>query len=188
MNPNEYPDYWPHAPAHRLSTTGTYMVTAATYNHQHFFRPIRCLDYLQDRLLAAFAGYGWSVQAWAVFSNHYHVIAHCAQNPELLSPMLRKLHYETGVAINQWDGQPGRKVWHNFWDRRLTHHTSYMARLKYVHFNPAKHGLTDDARTYRWCSAQWLEDTHPRPLVASICRFKTDKVKEMDEYTPLEPL
>lgn len=55
--------------------------------------------------------------------------------------MLELLDEKTAKWINQVDAKPGRQVWHNFWETRLTYQKSYLARLKYVHQNPVKHGL-----------------------------------------------
>ena len=42
---------WPHAPVHRLSEHGTYIVTASTHHQQHFFRGSESLTLLEDKLL-----------------------------------------------------------------------------------------------------------------------------------------
>jgi len=67
---------WPHAPEHRLSIRGTYFVTASTYLRQHHFRGKTRLAVLHRGLLKVAADFGWQLEAWAVFSNHYHFIGH----------------------------------------------------------------------------------------------------------------
>src|SRR5688572_178947 len=82
---------WPHAPVHRLSRSGTYFVTASTYNKQHFFRGSERLGVLQRGLLRVMKDFGWQIEAWAVFSNHYHFVAHspeAATDASNLSQML----------------------------------------------------------------------------------------------------
>jgi len=83
---------------------------------------------------------------------------------------------------NRNDGAAGRKVWHNFWETRLTHQKSYLARLNYVHQNPVKHGLVAVANQYPWCSAGWFERTARPAQVKTIYGFKTDRLKIFDEY------
>src|SRR6266571_8149570 len=51
--------YWPHAPRHRLTDSGTYMVTTGTYLKQHFFGSADRLDMLESSLLAAARRYDW---------------------------------------------------------------------------------------------------------------------------------
>src|SRR5262249_46442184 len=43
--------------------------------------------------------------------------------------MLGALHTRTAGWINRQDQTPARKVWHNFWDTKLTYQKSYLARL-----------------------------------------------------------
>jgi hypothetical protein len=60
---------WPHAPIHRLSKIGTYIVTAGTLHKRHIFREPEQLDLLEEELLSLATEYRWHIEAWAVFSN-----------------------------------------------------------------------------------------------------------------------
>ena len=42
---------WPHAPVHRLSEHGTFIVTASTLNRHHYFRGAESLTMLESKLL-----------------------------------------------------------------------------------------------------------------------------------------
>ena len=53
--------YWPHAPVHRLSERGTYMVTASTYNNTHHFRTPERVSVLCRGLLKLTTAYGWKL-------------------------------------------------------------------------------------------------------------------------------
>jgi putative transposase len=173
---------WPHAPLHRLSNHGTYIVTAATLHKQHCFRRPACLDLLESALLRLAKEFGWQLEAWAVFSNHYHFVAHAQAGAQDLGTFLKQLHGETAHDVNELDHVAGRSVWHNFWDTKLTFEKSYLARLSYVHQNPVKHGLVPVANQYRWCSAAWFERTATPAQVRTIYNFKIDKVRVYDEF------
>jgi 23S rRNA maturation mini-RNase III len=63
----------------------------------------------------------------AVFSNHRHFVAHSPEHEdsaESLSAMLGCLHEKTAKWINRLDNSRGRKVWHNFWETKLTYQKS----------------------------------------------------------------
>jgi putative transposase len=140
-----------------------------------------CPAWLADRRKK----YDWQLEAWAVFSNHYHFIAHSptqADDASSLSDMLSVLHVKTAEWINKLDKSPGRQVWFNFRETRLTHQRSYLARLNYVHQNAVKHGLVPIASQYPWCSAAWFERTASTAKVKSIYRFKTDRIAVPDEF------
>jgi putative transposase len=179
---------WPHAPTHRLSNSGTYFVTASTYQKLHHFRTPDRLDFLQQSLLTTAAIFGWQLEAWAVFSNHYHFIAHSPSDSttaENLPAFLKHLHSQTATAINDVDSSPARSVWFNYWETRLTIQPSYLARLNYVHQNAVKHRLVPCANQYPWCSAAWFERTASNAIVTSIYRFKTDRLNINDPFEPI---
>jgi putative transposase len=176
---------WPHAPLHRLSEHGTYVVTAGTYRKEHHFGPPDRRDGLEAALLAAAKAAGWQLEAWAVFSNHYHFVGHAGAGSPPLSEWLAELHRRSAAHVNELDGADGRQVWFNYWETKLTFEKSYLARLNYVHQNAVKHGLVPVASQYRWCSAAWFERTAPPARVRTVCRFKTDKVRVLDDFDPI---
>ncbi len=174
---------WPHAPTHCLAEAGTYFVTSGTYLKQHVFRGAARLGVLQRGLLKLAAEFGWHFEAWAVFSNHYHFVAHSpASGAESLRNMLSMLHHETAAWTNKCDHCTGRNVWYNFRETELTYQKSYLARLNYVHQNPVKHGLVPLASQYPWCSAAWFDRTASPAQVRTIYGFKTDSLTVYDEY------
>jgi REP-associated tyrosine transposase len=176
---------WPHAPIHRISEIGTYMVTAATVTKEHFFRGDDRLSLLCDELLRAAKRFDVVLEAWAVFSNHYHWIGHVATLPNRIGELISHLHSRTSTEVNRLDGMSGRQVWFNFWDSQLTFETSYYARLHYVHHNAVKHGLVRNAADYRWCSAGWFERTATPAQIKTIYSFKCDKVNVEDSFDPI---
>ncbi len=95
---------WPHAPEHRLCVRGTYFVTASTYLRAQRFANKSRLAVLHRGLLKVAADFGWQLEAWAVFSNHYHLVGHSpaeAETAESLSQMLGILHEKTAKWINR---------------------------------------------------------------------------------------
>ncbi len=179
------PKDWPHAPLHRLTENGTYMVTTGTYGRAHVFCDAARLTLLENRLLSLAHSYDWHVEAWAVFSNHYHFVGYTLSSPTRLKEFLTELHANSARDVNQLDGIEGRQVWHNFWDKQLTYERSYLARLNYVHQNAVKHQLVKVANQYRWCSAAWFERTARPAQVKTIYGFKIDKLKIPDDFEPL---
>jgi putative transposase len=176
---------WPHAPLHRLSEHGTYIVTAGTLQKEHHFAGAERLGLLQRALLRIMRESGWRIEAWAVFSNHYHFVAHAEAAAVDLGKVLKRLHGSTSRDLNRLDGMRGRQVWHNFWDTELTYEKSYLARLNYVHQNAVKHGLVPVANRYAWCSAAWFERTATRAQIRTIYSFKTDRVTVHDAFEPI---
>ncbi|MBA3817245.1 MAG: hypothetical protein H0X29_12170 [Parachlamydiaceae bacterium] len=117
-----------------------------------------------------------------ILSNHYHFVGKSPDTAMNLKGMLAQFHQLTSSRVNLRDGTPSQKVWHNFWDTKLTIHTSYMARLNYVHQNAVKHGLVTKASQYPWCSAGKFEISSPGSFVNSVYSFDYKKVNVYDEY------
>ena len=176
------PKDWPHAPIHRLSENGIYIVTAGTNHKQLLFNTNSKRDLLEHLLLASAKKSNWQLEAWAVFANHYHFVARENPRSANLREFVTRLHGSSACALNKLDDQPARSVWHNFWETRLTSQYSYLARLNYVHQNAVKHGLVAAANQYPWCSATWFECVALPAQVKTIYSFKTDRLNVFDNF------
>jgi len=173
---------WPHSPVHRLGQAGSYMVTCGTYEKEHRFRGTQRLEFLHDCLLGLAEEYAWNLQAWAVFSNHYHFVAISPPDAETLVVFLKKLHSDTAMAVNRWDHTPGRQVWFQYWDKHVTFPQSYYARLNYVHTNAIHHRLVAEPSLYPWCSAGWFQRHATTAFYKTVMRFKFDRVSVPDDF------
>ena len=175
------PRDWPHAPIHRLNETGVFMVTSGTYRKAPFFHSEDRLTLMVNSLIDLCQKYSLGLQAWAVFPNHYHLVAHIPQ-PQNLKRFTRHLHSTTAIAVNQDDHLPGRKVWFQYWESHITFQRSYFARLSYVHQNPVRHKIVRVASQYRWCSAGWFERKASPALFKTVMNFPCDKVVVPDDF------
>lgn len=172
---------WPHAPLHRFGEAGIYFITGATLHKQHFFQRPVALDALQDVLFANALEHGCELQAWALLSNHYHVVV-AADEGECVKRLIARFHTESAIEINRRDGEHGRKVWFQFRDTQLTYEASWLARLRYTHENAVHHGLVADAEGYRWCSASWFASAGRASFVATVRAMKIDRVRVYDDF------
>jgi putative transposase len=99
-----------------------------------------------------------------------------SQNPESLRNFLRHLHSVTAIEANKLEETPGRRVWFEFWETRITFPRSYFARLNYVHHNAVRHGLVRLASQYPWCSGGWFEKKASRSFFQAVAGFPRDTV------------
>ena len=79
------------------------MVTGATLYKKHFFTGPERLNILEGSLLTLSKQYGWQLEAWAAFANHYHFGGRGAGDSQLLSLLLKHLHAETARKLNALD-------------------------------------------------------------------------------------
>jgi putative transposase len=151
-----------HTPAHFFRANAVYIVTAATYHHWLALAS----DARKTQWLGAFQTAarinGWTIIAWVVLANHYHVIIRAPEaSAENLPRFVSSCHKFTARQWNQEDGQVGRQVWWNYWDTCVRSEQDYLARLVYVLWNPVKHGLTDRPEQYRFSSYYELFGDQP---------------------------
>ena len=173
---------WHHRPAHVFEPNAMYFVTAGTFHRQHYFHHPAKLQLVQNVLFEVADSYEWKLQAWALFSNHYHLVAQSPVDAKSLSRMIQRLHSQTARQVNRMDGIRGRRVWFQYWDTCLIYERSYFTRLNYVHNNPVKHNLVSVAEQYPFCSEIWFRDNAKASYRRKVESFRYDKVNIDDDF------
>ena len=176
---------WPHAPPHRLAGFGVYFVTARTRDGHHLLDTPAKRDAFQAALFELATKYGWQLEAWAILSNHYHLVGHSprtsAGGATNLTAFLRHLHGTATREINRLDGTSGcSRRWQNFRETHLTMPRGYLARLNYVHRNPVHHKLVPMATDWPWCSAAAFRKAVSPAWVKTIASFRYDQIARED--------
>jgi putative transposase len=173
---------WPHRPAHLFTPAGSYMVTAGTLHKAPLFHGAERLRVLQSELFAAALAYGWQLEAWAIFANHYHFVGNAPDDARTLPRVVGRVHSATARWLNRLQGRRGRQVWYQYWDTCMTFESSYYARLHYVHQNPVHHRIVENAQQYAFCSAAWFV-THADPeLCARVAAQPYDQLSVRDDF------
>lgn len=171
---------WPHAPSKLVTEPGIYFVTAGTYHKAHFFNSRQKLDHLRTVIFDTCLEFDFQLQAWAIFSNHYHLIGISSEDT-VVQRLTHKIHGVSARELNRLDNQVGRRVWYQMRDTRLTYEKSYLARLNYVHNNPSKHGF-GPSLNYEFCSAHWFETHGDRAFAEAVNSFRYDELNIEDDY------
>ena len=176
--------HWPHAPPHRLRMAGVYFLTARCSEGHHLLADDDLKDWFQDTLFSLVNEFGWTLEAWAILSNHYHFICHSPTGTDgaaSLREMIRKLHSLTTRELNHRDNQPGRtRLWQNFRETHLTHQRSYLARLHYVHQNAVHHKLVAAGSDWKWCSAAAFKKAVTPAWLKTITSFPYHEIAAKD--------
>jgi putative transposase len=160
------------------------MVTAGTYRKEPFFGTSERLTFLQKQLFVLCAEHSAALQAWTIFPNHYHFIARF-EAPSNLRELVQHLHSVTARELNRLDGADGRKVWFQYWDSQILYQKSYLARLRYVHENPVRHGIVARAANYGWCSAGWFERKATPGFRNTVLGVPCERLEIPDEFAVL---
>ena len=161
---------WPKTPARKLHEKGTFAVTGETSKKAYLFNTAEKLDILQESMLKLALEYKWQLEAWSLFSNHYHILI-SSRTPDNLDAFIEAFHAQTAEQLNALDAVEKRKVWVQYSVNRIIMQASHNAFLNFIHHNCVKHGVAKDATTYPWCSAKWFETVNDPEYVIKIKSF-----------------
>ncbi len=180
---NTLKNTWHHSPPHVFIANTNYMVTSGTYQKARLFNTSEKLKMLEDIIFSSLSEYTWTPIAWAIMSNHYHLIVRSPnENDTGLGKIFKTIHGRSSINLNKSDNIPGRKIWFEFWDSCLAYENSYYARLKYVMNNPVHHGIVKNAEDYEFCSAGFFKFNADKQIRKRLESYKTGNLKINDNY------
>lgn len=147
-------------PPHLFVANTLYMLTASIHQKAYLMRSPRRKAEWRDAFHEAAKIYGWKVIAWVVLHNHYHAIVQSPEDAINLSAFINSYHKFTARKWNMEDGFKGRQVWWNYWDTCIRGEGDYHNRLKYVFWNPVKHGIVEEPAQYTFSNyTEYLHQT-----------------------------
>jgi putative transposase len=149
----------PHNPPHLFIADTLYMVTGSTYKGAHLMKSSERKVEWRNAFHEAARIYQWQIIAWTVLHNHYHAIVRSPEDADNLFKFINSYHKYTARNWNHEDGLSGRKVWWNYWDTCIRSQRHYYTRLRYVFWNPVKHGLVEKPEDYRFSNYAEFADT-----------------------------
>jgi putative transposase len=124
------------------------MLTASIYQRKHLIESSQRKLEWQEAFQQAAEIYRWQIIAWVVLQNHYHAMVQSPENAGNLSKFISSYHKFTARKWNAEDGLIGRQVWWNYWDTCIRSERDYYDRLRYIFWNPVKHGLVENPEDY----------------------------------------
>jgi putative transposase len=140
----------PHNPPHLFVAGALYMLTASIYGAADLIESPKRKGEWRDAFHDASKIYQWQIIAWVVLHNHYHAIIRPPQQACNLFKFINSYHKYTARRWNSEDKLNGRKVWWNYWDTCIRSEKDYYRRLRYVFWNPLKHGLVERPEDYEF--------------------------------------
>lgn len=113
--------------------------SAACYEHKHIIgKSYERLAECERTLIEICEDTETKLSAWCILPNHYHLLIRTEKIKEF-KLQIKLFHGRTARQFNLEDNQTGRKVWCNFFDRRIKSNGHFWASLNYINHNPVKH-------------------------------------------------
>ncbi|MBM3128745.1 MAG: hypothetical protein FJ009_08995 [Chloroflexi bacterium] len=115
--------------------------------------------------------------AYCLLRNHFHLLVRIRTEEECANPkglgdpsgldasqQFGKLFDAYAKAINKAYSRTGSLFQHPFGRIRVTRDEYFAQLIRYIHFNPQKHGFAEDFRTYPYSSYNALLSNQPTRL------------------------
>lgn len=132
----------------------------------------------------ATARFGWSITAWVLMTNHFHLVV---QTPE--PNLSRGMHWLNGKYAS-WINRKHRRCGHLFQGRFhsvLIEKDVHLAEvLRYVALNPVRAGIVPSPEAFAWSSYRMTVGLEPAPswfdVDAALAAFGSDTATAQVEY------
>jgi putative transposase len=150
----------------RVQEPGAYYHFCARGNNKcEIFRdPYDRLVFL-IQLTRAASRYGWSIVAYCLMTNHYHLVMQIGEAG--MSQGFCELNGGYARAFNIRHGRINHLFGRRYWDALIEDDSHLLESIRYTVLNPVRAGLSTRASDWEWSSYRACAGIdHPLPLLA----------------------
>jgi putative transposase len=133
----------------------TYFITCVTDKRAPIL--VEHADLLHRAIEHAREHLGFIVSAWSILPDHCHLLIEVGQTD--ISTIMHRIKQKFSSLYRSKYGLRRGRLWQNrFWDHVIRDQLDFNRHLDYIHYNPVRHGRTDDPFAYRESSlSDWFE-------------------------------
>ncbi len=168
-----------HKGYHITDQFGTYFITMTLVGWIDLFSRKHCRDIMIDSFKYCVINKGLIIYAYVIMSSHIHMIVSASEESDGLSAIIRDLKKFTSKQLIKWtleSSQESRGDWldvvfkyygkfnknnqtyqlwqQNNYPKLCVHRRFTKQKLIYIHENPVKAGIVENAEEYRYSSAR----------------------------------
>jgi putative transposase len=158
-------------------------LTFSCYRRLSLLSKDRTRIWLIDAINEARKVTGFDLWAYVIMPEHVHLLL-APRSPEVrISQILWRIKRPVGrkaiaylestspdwlarLTVTHPDGTQERRFWQvgGGYDRNITEPETAWKTIEYLHLNPVRRGLVDQAEDWEWSSARWYAGLRPVPL------------------------
>jgi len=139
-------------PPHIYQNETFYFVTGRVVESRLLFNSSNKKELFLKVLKISLEKFSIGLFAFVINDSHYHLLVKII-NAQTLSCFVQNLHENSARLLNKTDGQPGRQVWYQYWDRCIRSEKDFWVRFNYIHHNPVRKEYVNRPEDWRWSSA-----------------------------------
>jgi REP element-mobilizing transposase RayT len=155
----------------RLQAPGLHHVTTRGNNKQILFDDVLRPVFL-DRLCIIATAYRWRVIAWALMTNHFHLVLEVGELG--LAAGMQRLNLFLACLSNRQFGRVNHSLGRPYWNEPLEEEGHLEAALRYVLLNPVRATVVEHPADSTWTSyraSAGLERPHPALALEALLAF-----------------
>lgn len=157
-------------------------LTFSCYHGFQFFKAERTCQWLSDSIEITRQEWNFDVWAFVFMPEHIHLlifprvktydmanIRKAIKSP-VATQAIQYIQENTPEWLPRITRQRGQKTERLFWqsgggyDRNMTSPHALLNAIDYIHRNPVRRGLVEQAHQWKWSSAAWFLETGPSPI------------------------
>jgi REP-associated tyrosine transposase len=147
---------------HRVLPGSIYFVTTSTWERRELFRVHEVAEILVRRILACRDKGAYQLHEFVIMPNHFHLL----MTPGATTTLEKSMQLIKGGSSHEIHAQRGHRmeIWQvGFHDWTIRDGEDYQAKVRYIHLNPVRAHLVDQAANWSFGSASGKFSLDPAP-------------------------
>lgn len=126
-------------PTHIYLDDTTYFITARTVDRKKYFNAPKKKNIIIQQINKAKKKFGFSIYAWVILDNHYHLLIHIKEKGDL-SKIFQIVNGGSSFELNK-HLKENNKIWERYWDWVIDSEDMFWEKFRYTIINPYKHQI-----------------------------------------------